>query len=119
MTHEKSKKIGQILMSEVRDATIDTLLRSKNGEMTSSRAQLIGSYLRNEIVSSNYDEIEALALITDNVIFQLLVALEANSEELEINFGGEAIDDISDGLAGELWGEHGWIASYSKFKAYH
>ncbi len=42
-----------------------------------------------------------------------LVAI-VDKEEAENN-GIEGIGDISDGLAGELYSEDGWIANYSEY----
>ncbi|GKX68783.1 hypothetical protein [Inconstantimicrobium mannanitabidum] len=111
------EKYGQILMSDVRDRTIRSMDMILSGRMKGITAK---SILEN-ISGFNAEQVEALKYLisktVDLSLHNMLCMIEDNDEiNVEISTGNLAcnIKDISDGLAGELYTEDGWIMKYSK-----
>ncbi|MEW8078334.1 MAG: hypothetical protein AB2748_19045 [Candidatus Thiodiazotropha endolucinida] len=67
--------------------------------------------IRNVVVSS-----------IDDVIHNFLWMLEQHEEDINLycsadeESGSENVNELSDGLSGELYTEDGWIAKFSKYK---
>ena len=109
---------GQLLMSEVRDESIIRYQNILNGTLKPQYAQR----LHKEIIEScdgNLDAVEKLARsVVDNVIFNFLSMLEEHSGNLKLvhvtGLKRTNLNSISDGLAGELFSDDGWITKYSK-----
>jgi hypothetical protein len=109
---------GEVLMQKVRDEAIDDWDRIITGGMKSPRAQMV----YNKIIEENPDSVELLKWIipkiVDTTLHHLLCTLEQEegivikviSDDEQV----ESIRDVSDGLAGELYTEDGWITRFSK-----
>jgi len=109
---------GQILMNDVRDITIDQWegrLDGKNKGVTSKdvfkKCQHF-SLEDKELIKKLFSQ------VIDTTIHHLLVAIEQN-ESLNVTISLDSnksvnIEDVSDGLAGELYTGNGWIATFSK-----
>lgn len=111
-------KFGQLLMTEVRDETIQQWKMIADGRMKGERALRIRERLSQ---MTFYDQEVAMTLtpeIVDSVLHNLLAMLEQEEDlEVAIELGDRTVPslrDASDGLCGELYSDEGWIARFSK-----
>ncbi len=113
---------GKLLMEEVRDYSLERAKNIINGEVKAP--ELI--QLSNKITNMNEHELSIIKELinenTNNVIFNFLNLLEQNEDILKLIYINEKneehnIVDLSDGLAGELFTEDGWIEKFSNFKS--
>lgn len=107
---------GEYLITRVRDEAIDDWERISSGKMKDKESQEIFQTLK----SFNSEQLEFITKlfpkIVDTTLHHLLWSLEqeeainvlVKSDDLLIN-----IREVSDGLAGELYTEDGWISRYS------
>ena len=108
---------GQKLMKYVRDETISTWNMILEGKMKGLTAQEVNS----KMASFNSEQIEVLKWmlpkIVDQNLHNMLFMIEENEEVfLGINSDNgklEELKELSDGLAGELYTEDGWIQKFS------
>ena len=105
---------GKTLISEVRDTTIRNYIKMFDGTMNGLTARQV-----HEKLDRFNDEQMAtvkwlLSKIVDTSLHNILFMLEQNKNELELLYKGLNINEISDGLCGELYSEDGWIEKYSK-----
>lgn len=105
---------GEILMKNVRDEAIEQWRMTIQGKMKSEESQRIHNLIslsgQNELIN------ELVPKIVDTTLHHLLWILEQNkSIDVTINDGNKAVSikEISDGLAGELYTEDGWINRFS------
>lgn len=120
MTDTLLGQFGQILMSEVRDPAIEKYEMIVEGKMKSARALKLSEGLS----SLTHDQLalvrEVVLSSIDDVLHNFLWTLEQHERDLELNFSDESdranLSYVSDGLAGELYSEDGWIAQHSKYK---
>ncbi|WP_147105071.1 hypothetical protein [Tateyamaria sp. syn59] len=102
------------LIAHVRDAALGDILQDHAQD--GSNVSGLGSLLRQNDLSP-----ELLTGIVDHTVFNLLVAIQdAEFEhglvvEVKLDDQNHEIAGLSDGLAGELFGERGWIASKSRY----
>lgn len=109
---------GRILMEEVRDRAIRQMDMILSGHMKSESAGKTREVLR----GYSEEDIEALKWllpqVVDKALHHLLWTLERDEAiNVTVSVGSKASEtlrEISDGLCGELYGEDGWIALYSK-----
>lgn len=106
---------GEILMKRVRDEAIEQWEKTIQGELKSQECQR----LHNLISSSGQSEMfnDLVPKIVDTTLHHLLWTFEQN-ELIDINVANGdskqiSIKEISDGLAGELYTEDGWISRFS------
>jgi hypothetical protein len=117
MTH--FELFGEEFIKACRDRSLNEYLMLKTGEMKSSRAR----YIYDLISTLNFDDKEKIDIIVTEIINRVLhntMRLFDESREFGIAEKSKIDPDndlasSSDGLAGELYGENGWIAKYSKF----
>jgi hypothetical protein len=98
----------------VRDSSVDRVLDLAQGNyntIDSIRSRDFYSSLS----GSQKDDFKHLAtLAVDSAIFRMLRMAE--QEMLDINFtNGCSVAQLSDGLAGELFGDTGWIKEFSAY----
>lgn len=110
---------GRELMTQVRDRAISRIDGLLGGSLKGESAVRI----RAKFEAASPTELERARLLAveavDSTLHLLLVLLEQErGPEIRMNgIGGTAnLRAISDGLAGELYGENGWIARYSAQK---
>jgi hypothetical protein len=105
---------GELLMHEVRDPARNTLQQVLRGEAKSKSLTPIAS----ELVANAeaLAPVEALgSRLIDEVLDRVLVLFEQHPDDLRLDGWGQDLTAASDGLAGELYGETGWIASCSAY----
>jgi len=109
---------GEVFIRQVRDRTITEWEKIIDGRMKGVTAKKV----RDEINVANSEVskilIRMVPRIVDTAIHNVLWSLEQEqSVNLFVEKDGEGpanIRDESDGLAGELYGENGWIARFSQ-----
>lgn len=108
---------GELLVTNVRDEVILRWDKIIDGSQKGETADRVRQTLR-----STKDLSRAIAslipAIVDGALFQLLSTIETNPGVdiiVSADESGHAVSvcDESDGLAGELYGQRGWIAKYS------
>jgi len=110
-------KFGEVLMESVRDRTISNWDMILNGKMKGLSAQQV----RERIKGFSEEQIETLKWIIPKIVdvglHNFLVMIEEyeniNVEVISNDKNGN-IRELSDGLAGELYTEDGWIFRFSK-----
>ena len=110
-------EFGKILITEVRDGTIDSMNKMIDGTMKGTTAKLI----RKKIAILNEEQIEVLKElileIVDCSLDSMLFMIEGDPE-LQLIFQGVDLKEVSDGLSGELYTEDGWIQKFSEYKEF-
>lgn len=120
MSQAALDQFGQLLMTKVRDQSISDWKKIVDGRMKG-----VSSVRIREVLSPLSEEQRQVFLslvpeIVDTVLHHLLWTFE---QEDDVRIGVVADDediaslnDVSDGLAGELYSDEGWIARFSKEK---
>ncbi len=110
---KKLNEFGKLFINEVRDTTIHSLDQMISGTMRGTTAQKI----KEKFLNLNHEQIEVvkwlIPKIVDINLHNLLFMID-EYDEIELLFKKENLKDISDGLAGELYTEDGWINKFSK-----
>ena len=103
---------GKDLMKEVRDRTIRQYNKTIKGLMKAEDDQAL--FRRYESLDDNAKGLikDLIPLIVDTSLHFTLCMIE-DSDDFTLCIGEDDIRDLSDGLAGELYGNEGWIAKYS------
>jgi len=117
MSKEILEYFGKILMTEVRDRTIDQWEGNIEGRMKSKHSQEIFQKLQQLNIEEREYLKQLFSEVVDTTLHYLLTMIEEN-EKIEMNISNDSrksinIKQISDGLAGELYTEDGWIHSFS------
>ena len=109
---DKVELFGKILISEVRDETISSLDMMISGKMQGVTAKAI----REKLVSFDKEQLEVLEWLLPKVVdlnlHNMLFMLEEH-DNITVVVDNEDIKSTSDGLAGELYTEDGWISKFS------
>ncbi|GJM27033.1 MAG: hypothetical protein DHS20C16_34480 [Phycisphaerae bacterium] len=120
MSKEALEKFGAIVIREIRDASIDHWERILDGRMkgqsakeTHARIQIRGQQCQEQLR-------EMIPKIVDTALHHMMCTLETH-EDIDLHIqspkgGVENLRESSDGLAGELYGDTGWIAKFSSVK---
>jgi hypothetical protein len=119
MSNEALDKFGELLIKKVRDKTISEWQRIVAGEMKGKSAERV----RQQIGSFDKDQkdmlIKLVPQIVDTALHHFLFTVEQEQNlKLIMDCGdsSQSLRELSDGLAGELYGDHGWIARFSTKK---
>jgi len=119
---EAVNKFGELLMTDLRDRTIDFFELLMKGHWKGSELQ----QLQFEMQSFDEKQIEIFRRVLirslDSGLHDFLFKLQEQADfdnEIEINVQGINIIQASDGLHGELFTEDGWFANYSKYGEYN
>ena len=103
---------GEILMNDIRDRTIHGYDMRITGKMRDESSQKLFGEVQ-QLNDSQRQLIERIIpQIVDLSIHNMLCMVEEHSN-IDVQMDGESISEISDGLAGELYSEDGWIQSFS------
>ncbi|MBC1374864.1 hypothetical protein [Listeria farberi] len=107
---------GKEFITSTRDRTIQHLESLLNQEIKAPSLQDI----QHKLSMMNEEEKEFLHLlgtmIVDNTLFNVLTMFEESEDNLTLLANHENIVESSDGLAGELFTDAGWISKFSRFK---
>lgn len=100
---------GRLLM-QVRDTATNSIEAGARGQLRSARAMRLA-----ELARGREDAVVAAGkMAIDDALVALLTALEM-SDVVVVSVGGVSMTDASAGLAGELFGDTGWISRFSQF----
>ena len=103
---------GEILMNDIRDRTIHGYDMRITGKMRDESSQKLFGEVQ-QLNDSQRQLIERIIpQIVDLSIHNMLCMVEEHSN-IDVQMDGESISEISDGLAGELYSEDGWIQRFS------
>lgn len=110
---------GSEFIENVRDMSLRKFENLINGKMKSEESFEIQEFLQN-IDSNNLEYIKKIIFeMTDTIMHNTLFMFEANEEFLICKNSEEGLIDVnelSDGLSGELYSKNGWINKFSKYK---
>jgi hypothetical protein len=109
--------LGQFLMKQVRDPAIGHLDSVISGQMQHALSRRFRSDLKALGPGCQAVVEQLIPIAVDTVLFELLVTVEQSSSiDLVVTDlqKRESARDISDGLAGELYTEDGWIERFSQ-----
>jgi len=117
MSDKVLDKFGEVLMQSVRDRTISNCDKILNGQMKGITAQQVIEKLE----GFSDEQIETLKWIIPQIVDEslhnfLFMIEECNNINVEVQINNETgnVRELSDGLAGELYTEDGWIFRFSK-----
>ena len=105
---------GKIYIKEARDSSIERVFDLIHGNLnTPESIRFIEVY--SSLSESDKDDFKYLAILAvDSAIFRILRM--ADQELIDIKFRDCLnVAQISDGLAGELFGDKGWIKAFSGY----
>jgi glutamyl-tRNA reductase len=117
MSNEALETFGSLLMTQVRDRTIREWDKMVEGQMKGMRADNVQKLL----AAFDSEDREPLQLlirkVVDATLHNLLWTLE---QEKSVSIAVQtssvlvpSLREVSDGLAGELYGKRGWIVRFS------
>jgi hypothetical protein len=114
---ETLNAFGRFLMNRLRDPAIDQV----DGLLKSHWKAPALSGIQKELakLSANEKKLVRRVVVTciDAALHDFLYAVQEKAEkdcDLEIHVNGENVAEISDGLHGEVYGDNGWAAQFSK-----
>jgi len=109
-------EFGKQLILSVRDRTIEKFLKITTGALKSPKGRELNQLLK------QFDD-DQIAVITtlitetvDNALFNFLDMIEEGENGVELIVKQKNVNQISDGLAGELLTSDGWISRFSQVK---
>lgn len=107
-------KFGATLMASVRDRSVCKIEQAQSGALKGSSGKMLHD-LFSQFNNEQQEIIKKLIVeFIDNTIFNTLSLFEED-EYKKIFIHGIDINEISDGLCGELFTEDGWISQFSKY----
>lgn len=114
MNNRALDRLGEFLMSKVRDGAIDLWYNMIDGKMKGDRARAI--YEKYSVEQLNFLR-PFVRDIVDETLHCLLASLEEDEEwlRLSVEAGEESTDNVaetSDGLPQDM---HGWIKRFSEY----
>ena len=108
-------KLGHLLMTEVRDLTIEKYEDIAKGKIKSQ----VGIELNKKLILFNDEQKQIISSLIkysiDETLHNFLHMIEQN-DDVDILVDKENVKTISDGLCGELYSEDGWVNRYSNYK---
>jgi hypothetical protein len=118
MPSESLEKLGQTLIESVRDRAIADWDKIIDGRMKGLTANAVRAELEAASPDASAILAKVLPRIVDATLHNLLATLE-REEALRLVVGLQNGSEVnaaeeSDGLSGELYGQRGWIARFSK-----
>ena len=103
---------GEIYIKEVRDRTLAVYDKLKRSEMQSAHSRQLSRVLQQ--ISADHPHLldQVVMEIVDLMLFHSLNCIE---QHCELVMEDQVVTDLSDGLAGELYSEEGWIQRFSHY----
>lgn len=111
---------GEVLMQQVRDAAIAHWKMVVDGKMKDESSKQIFAKIKQAKLDKEVLS-EIISKTVDTCLHNFLWMLEQEEENVIVSVSHEDITvsnvaEESDGLAGELYGNNGWIKRFSKVK---
>ena len=110
-THVSSVETAGTLLMRVRDLAIGNGVALLDGRL---EAPADREFARVASPIPRESRERLVATIVNDVLVALLSAL-AEDTDVELTVRGTSVARVSDGLAGELFGDRGWIAQMSRY----
>ncbi|AIQ49128.1 hypothetical protein R70723_26885 [Paenibacillus sp. FSL R7-0273] len=120
---EKLDDFGELVINQVRDRTIEQWEKILTGQLKSKRAVNVYEEAQLRLDGPALEMVTGLVnQIVDSTLHNVLDLFE-QEEKIKLLFKGSGseedtgeveIKELSDGLAGELYTEDGWILKYSQ-----
>ena len=119
MKNRELDSFGEILMLQVRDRAINQWIGIVEGRMKSPHSREIFERLQH-LEFEDRDYIKQLFSEVVDTTLDFMLSLVEEKSSVDITFhtkSGNTVNimNISDGLAGELYADDGWISRFSKF----
>jgi len=106
---------GEFFVNNTIDKGLDRLYALRNNKIQSPSTE----ELRNQLSKLSEDEFKVVENSVINVLMttlhDFLFQLEENSESIELMVNSKDVLTLSDGLAGELFSDEGWINKNSNY----
>jgi hypothetical protein len=123
MSNPLLDKFGELLITRVRDKAIGDWERIVSGQMRGATAERVKQQLASVDTQMRLVLLSLVPQIVDTTLHHLLWTVE-QERSVDIVTKGEngiahSIRDVSDGLAGELYSEQGWIVRFSNKRKDH
>ena len=120
--NELLEAFGQTVISEVRDEAIEKYQMISTGNLKSE----VALDLHKQIACFTEEQQAIIRKLVvnsiDDVMHNFLWMLEQHADDIELSYSSEDgcrkenINELSDGLSGEIYSEDGWIDNFSHFK---
>lgn len=112
--NDKLDKFGELYIDEVYDKSIKIFEMMFDGRMNGMTAQSV----RKKMSSFNEEQkgivLWMISKSVERCVHNMLCMIEEHSD-MNLLYRQEDISKLSDGLAGELYSEDGWISRFSKY----
>lgn len=107
------EEFGKTLISDVRDRTIRNIDSIVIGKMKDYSSQEM--YKKISCMDINQKELinQLISMTVDFTLHNFLEMFESH-EDIQLIINNQNLNLLSDGLAGELYTEDGWIQKYTK-----
>lgn len=107
-------EFGRLFIKNVRDEAIFKVKALLSGSLKGESADI----LQDRLMAIGHEEIleEFGMFVVNEVVHDVLWYFEESEDYRLIGPSGRSLAQESDGLAGELYSEDGWIARYSGYK---
>ena len=114
--YEALDEFGRWLISQVRDYAIEDWKMMIRGTMKGIDAEDLTRKLDSTSNPAESRKLlsELVPSIVDSALHGLLVALDEPGHP-DLTVRGHTVSEVSDGLAGELPSEEGWVSRFSKY----
>ena len=106
------ERLGRVFMEKFRDPALDTFDDLFAGRLKAPDLDSLQASLSKFDLNQRGIIRDCLVEILDSSLHDLLFAMEENGQ---FHFEGEELSELSDGLAGELFTDDGWIHRFSKY----
>jgi hypothetical protein len=113
----QADRFGAFAVAHLRDAALDFFEGLADGHRKSPRTQALQAALAAMTPEERAVVRRCVRAAVDHGVHDFLVALtdaHDRSEGVAVVVDGQDVADQSDGLHGELYGDSGWLARYSK-----
>lgn len=110
-------KFGEFLMTNVRDAAIDRFDSLSSNRLKSPRTESLRKVLAGMTAENRAVIRRCVLACVDTGLHDFLFALQQLADfdnDIQVIVDGKNVVEQSDGLHGELFGDDGWFARYSK-----
>ena len=118
MENDALNLFGKLLMEEVRDIVIAAYYDIIEDNFVSEESKYLRSMIKK--YNLNNDGLEKfITEMVDRTIFKFLFLFEMNENfSITSNIDNTVVNlvEVSDGLAGEIFTEDGWIKKFSEYK---
>lgn len=115
-------KFGEKLIESVRNDTLDYLVALQEGRMKAKDDVRISERLSKLSIDESDLLNEVATRLVDNALHNILFMFESEEEIKVIASDDDGkeynVNDVSDGLSGELYSDEGWIVRFGSHKSY-